>query len=332
MKFKTRIKNKAYAVFFYQTNLGEFVGLIYNYLKYKSYIFNPSKLNVTEKENLEHYLIKQYHIIEKGLSLPDVRLGFGRDKIIALLDASFLYMSKYGNSKLMSAISSTLKEYVEFNDINNHIIDSELKKRIKEFFIATTNDVDGGTKVINKEKLLLDRDSLKCGLITTRHSVRVFSGPITDVNKIKSAVTLGKRAPSVCNRQGWKVHYYNDDKIIQKILSLQNGTTGFTDQINDLIIVTADSKAFTSYEQSQQYIDGGLFSMNLMLALHSESIGVCPLNACFPFVVENKIKKVSNIPDNEKIVMFLALGEMKDDFKVAVSVRKETNEILRIHE
>lgn len=331
MTLKEKLKNKVYALFFYQTVLGEFLGVFYNFFKYKSYCFNSKKLDYRKKDELEHYLIKQYHIVEKGLSLPDVRLGFGQQKIKELLDAAFLYLNSYGTSRLMSAISSTLKTYTEFNTYNNYSIDTELQNRIEAFIHSTTSDVKGGVISINKEKLLWDRDHTKKGLINTRHSIRVFSGPIKNIGKIESAVSLGKRAPSVCNRQGWKVHYYSNVDLINSILSMQHGTTGFTEQINDLIIITINSKAFTSYEYNQQYIDGGLFSMSLILALHAEGIAVCPLNACFPFLVENKIKKISNISDNEKIIMFLAIGEMKDDFKVAASSRKENSEILSIH-
>src|SRR5690554_139801 len=91
MKFKNKLKNKIYAIIFYQTSIGEFLEVFIKYFKFKSYAFDSAKLNVNNKVGLEHYLIKQYHIIEKGLSLPDVRLGFGQEKIADLLDASFLY-------------------------------------------------------------------------------------------------------------------------------------------------------------------------------------------------------------------------------------------------
>lgn len=330
MKLKDKLIDKCFAIIFYQTGIGEFVGLILNYIKFKKYAFKKNKIKSSSKDNMEHYLIKQYHIIEKGLSLPDVRLGFGENKIKELLEASFIYVEKYGVSRVIGAISSTLNTYVEFNEARDFTISSELIHKIRQFQLLVHTEVDGGVKIINKNELINKRDDEKCGLIKTRHSIRVFAGPVTDIKRIKSAVTLGKMAPSVCNRQGWKAHYYNDKKV-KEILLLQHGTTGFIDQINNLIIVTVDSNAFTSYEQNQQYIDGGLFSMNLMLGLHAENIAVCPLNACFPYVVENKIKKIADIPDSEKIVMFLALGEMEENFKVAVSARKDNKEILRIH-
>ena len=137
--------------------------------------------------------------------------------------------------------------------------------------------------------------------------------------------------PSVCNRQGWGAHLYSDKKLMNELLLIQNGNSGFTDCIDKLLIITGNNKAFSKFESNQVYTDAGLFSQNIMLSLHSIGLGSCPLNTCFPYVVEKKVKKLSNIPEHERLVMMLAIGNLKDEFRVAISKRKDTKDILIKH-
>jgi len=137
--------------------------------------------------------------------------------------------------------------------------------------------------------------------------------------------------PSVCNRQGWTVHYYRSKEEIRSLLSYQNGNAGFTDSINKLLIVTGNTKAFTRNEYNQLYIDGGLLSMNIMFAVHSAGLGSCPLNTCMPFYKERALKVSAGIPKHEKIIMMIAVGNLKDTFSVSQSEKYRLNDVLRVH-
>jgi nitroreductase len=112
---------------------------------------------------------------------------------------------------------------------------------------------------------------------------------------------------------------------------LQGGNNGFTESINKLIIVTTDTKSFTKLESNQVYVDGGLFSMSLILALHSLGLGACCLNTCFPYTTEKKVKLVGDISENEKLIMMIGIGNLKDFYKVAISNKKQLSELLEIH-
>ena len=331
MKFSIRhMKAKVHALIFYQSPIGEITDCLYKYFNFKRESFSGNKFK--SKSNLEHYLLKQYHIIEKGLTLPDVRLGFGLVKISELLKYATQYLGLYGSDYLTRAISSTLQEYLKYNELNNFILDVTFKNAILEFLDEEVDNGTGGVLKITKDDVVKKIATDKFGFITSRHSYREFSGKVNNDELISEAINAAKYAPSVCNRQGWRVHYLKNKDIISKVLSKQNGTTGFSDQIEDLLIITAKLEAFTNYESYQAYTDAGLFSMNLMLALNSLSIATCPLNACFPFVIENEVKRIVNIQNNERIVMFIAMGQMKDVSKVAISNRKEIGDILTTYE
>lgn len=167
---------------------------------------------------------------------------------------------------------------------------------------------------------------LKC-----RHSVRNFSDVPVDDGVIMKAISISQNTPSVCNRQGWFVHYYNEKNKIRELLSFQNGNSGFTDSVDKLLIITCSVKAFTQHEHNQLFIDGGLYSMNLILSLHSVGLGCCPLNTCMPWVKAKKMKEAAGIKRYERVIMMLAVGNLLDEFSVAQSEKYPFRKIMRIH-
>jgi len=104
-------------------------------------------------------------------------------------------------------------------------------------------------------------------------SLGVQSGSFSDrpvkQEIVKRAVSLALKTPSVCNRQAWFVYHIDDQSIIGRCLELQNGNSGFGHKIQSLLIIASDLKAFdTGGERYQHWIDGGMFSMSLVYALH----------------------------------------------------------------
>lgn len=123
------------------------------------------------------------------------------------------------------------------------------------------------------------------------------------------------KSPSVCNRQSSRVHLITNHDMIQKVLSVQAGMTGYKTP-PALIITTSDLNCFISpTERNQPFIDGGIFSMSLLLALEYEGFASCPLNAMFDKKRELKIKDIANINDNENIIMIISLGMPKIKIK-----------------
>lgn len=93
---------------------------------------------------------------------------------------------------------------------------------------------------------------------------------------------MAQQTPSACNRQGWKTHIFQGENS-HKLIEWQGGCHGFEDQVNTSILVTTDLRAFLFYEVHQAYVDGGLYAMNLINALHSLGIGTIPLSVAFGY-------------------------------------------------
>ena len=83
-------------------------------------------------------------------------------------------------------------------------------------------------------------------------------------------------------------------------------------------------------ESNQAFVDGGLFSMRLLLSLHSQEIASCCLNTCLPYLDEVEIKKIANIPQSERLIMMIGIGNYKETYEVAISDRVPLSEILNI--
>src|SRR3546814_8739546 len=75
------------------------------------------------------------------------------------------------------------------------------------------------------------------------------------------------------------VYCLQSREIIDRALSLQNGNRGFGHEIPCLLILCTDLSAFdTAGERYQHWIDGGMFSMSLVWALHALGYSSCCLN------------------------------------------------------
>jgi nitroreductase len=165
--------------------------------------------------------------------------------------------------------------------------------------------------------------------VMSRHSIRDFDSGDLDTKVIETAVSVAIKTPSVCNRQPWRVCSVKGDKII-KLLELQNGNLGFRDSIQNLLVVTGKLSYMRGpIERKQIYIDGGLFSMSLMYALHNYNIGVCSLNWCVNIKEDVQAKKILNLPEDEVIIMYLAIGHKKKTYTIAASPRLPLQEFIR---
>tara|TARA_B110000090_G_scaffold209932_1_gene268818 strand:+ start:4620 stop:5603 length:984 start_codon:yes stop_codon:yes gene_type:complete len=324
-----RIKGKMYALFFWQTRIGDVLNSLYGLRIFIGNSFTDSKLK--SKENYAAFLTKQYHIIEKGLALPSPRKNFGKAKIVKLIAVATEYRTTYGNDGLTASIMEALASYLVKND-SLATDDPVFYKAIHSFVSTSSYDATGGVTRIDLNEL---KDAVGIDFkrfVESRASVRNFSDKEVSSEDIVNAVSLARNAPSVCNRQSWKLHYFSDRTTMDKLLKIQNGNNGFGDSINKLLIVTVDTHRFTRLEGNQIFIDGGLFSMNLLLALHSMQIGACCLNTCVPYTDEIEIKKIGEIESSERLIMMMGIGRLKDNYKVALSQKLEADQIITIHE
>ena len=300
------------------------IGRFYDIYKFTKHCSSVS--HIKSQHKLRAYITRQYHGLEKGLSYTNTRPGFGKVLALELCKNIRLYVEGYGIDHVVQHGINTLKNYRDFNAA---YIDSTepIMIRIEELIKKVEFDSNSSFRLMSKEEVTNSTDFDFSSFVKTRRSVRDFAEKDVDVAEVKEAILDAMEAPSACNRQGWRVRIYKgDDK--NNILKYQNGNRGFNHLIDKVILVTGYSEVYSYTERNGMFVDGSLFAMMLILALHSRNIGVCPLNTSYTYKEEIRLRKGINLPTNEEPIMMMALGHLKDNYKVASSPRLKINEVL----
>lgn len=278
--------------------------------------YNASNHTIQDKEKMQYTLLRLIHTIEKGMSMKNPRRGFGQAKVLNIIKELNIYVDRYLDkdkvflyepmSTVEAYIKYTLNSGVEIPEIEEKF--AALKKRVGFEGLS----YEGGVKEVSKQAILEKCNKDFESLLYSRHSIRYFTNTILSKDIIDKALTLASRKPSACNRQGWKTHVYQGNKCTE-LLTWQGGARGFEKDIHNAILVTANLKAFLSYEIHQAYIDGGLYAMNLINALHSLGLGTIPLSCGFE---ENKLKRLEEfgVSENEVPIVIIGFGELPRNF------------------
>lgn len=291
---------------------------MYRYLKYsRTYgVDNPTKLIGS--------IILQYHVIEKGLTMPETKLGFGKEKVISLCKDCLKFISKYGqeDEQVIHAIQ-VIREYENYHRVNNFVIDEEISLSIMKIKNSLKGEVEMSSQLkTSKTDYFKNVDSSFHDFSNSRSTIRDFSNEEISISRIEKSLELARNTPSACNRQCWRTYVYTEKQTITRLLEAQGGNRGFGHLTNKLILITGELGLFcNTNERNQVFIDGGMYAMNLLYALHSYEIGACILNCSFDFDKEQEIKKFSGVAESQVLIAMIACGIPPDYFKIANSPR-----------
>lgn len=295
---------------------------------------NPS---VKTKNALEAKILRQTHVIEKGMSLSHPREKFGVKKaneLLGFIDEFVAYGYKIEESQSVKNSLGVLNAYINYHAARGFYPQDVISHFAKYKQFIAESDQPFGIESISRQKLQEKIEGNFYEFFNSRHSVRQFSDRKILSNDIKKAVKLAMRAPSACNRQSCKVYFFDEKKINDELGQLIAGNTGFESEVANYLVITSDISAFyDAFERNQVYVDGGIFAMALVEALHYYGIASCILQNG-EFKERNKIfKEICSIPTNEKIILFIAIGYYKEDVVTyATSHRKKLEEVLCINE
>ncbi|MBV6623396.1 MAG: nitroreductase family protein [Rivularia sp. (in: Bacteria)] len=296
--------------------------------------FSGVSRQINTQTKLQAYITKEYHRIEKRLAFKEPRVGFAPDVIQNLLIKLYEYEKKYGLDETAQIALNSIFSYYQFN-LDNGLEDKQLHQQIVELRnkIPGSENTAGKGGVINISKnniLKAAKLDLK-DFFESRYSIRDFAADEVHISLIEDAVKMAQKTPSVCNRQSSKVYVFSKEEDKKKVLSYQNGNRGFGDKASNVLVVTSNLEHFFSIsERNQCWIDGGMFSMSLIYALHSLGLGSCCLNWSVEYEVDCAFKNAVDIDDSESIIMMIAVGHLPENLKVAQSNRKNIREVLFI--
>lgn len=300
----------------------------WRYSKFSSSVFRGSS-----EEKLRALITIHYHSIEKGLSLHNPRPGFGVAAIETLLEHMSLYLSRYGAAPHLSIPINALRSYLDYNrkhGIENRALEERVA-RFEDAYLSARGSLPagGGVRHLTREEVVHAVQGVSADFFMKRYSIRQFSQEDVSMDLIEEAVRRAQKTPAVCNRQSGRAWVISGKERVSKVLDIQKGARGFSDSVNKVIVVTSELCNFQSPgERYQSWIDGGLFAMSLIYALHSLGLGSCCLNWSMEYARDIELKKYLGMPQSETVILMLAVGMLPEDLMVAESCRKELSEVL----
>lgn len=295
---------------------------------------HSSELGANTRGKALARLILAYHIVEKELTMPGRRMGFGRARVLSLMDRIETFEAQYGTGESQAKhAAGVVRAYAELHDgWDGKSADKAFWNRV-DAFVGRRKDIPAARQWHGtREAFFADRNQAFPAFARSRHSVRDYESASVPLECLRDAVELATTAPSACNRQYTRVHCVTDKTLIGRILTLQNGNHGFGHLADKLLVVTADLEGVTgTNERHDLFTNGGMFLMNLCYALHWHGIGHCILNWSTPPASDAALRKLLPLKDSERVVALLTCGIPPPEFDVTASPRKKVSEVFVTH-
>ena len=292
-----------------------FFSFLYDFARFALYAGYFAVLRDMDKRDFK--IRRTYHSVEKGLSV----YGIGhKTKSNAMNELEKLLAVQTSREQLTFSSQVASNVLLEARSKNGpKLIDQQT------YFLRIG---DGNSEEVGGA-IGLDKEILDAGMLErpeefffSRVSVRSFSSDSLEDDLVTRALRLASKTPSVCNRQAWHVYHITCPSQIRKCLSLQNGNSGFTDDIRNLLLITCNLKAFSHPgERYQQWIDGGMFAMSLIYALHSLGVSSCCLNWSKGPIADLKLRRACSIRSEDTVIMMLAVGYANESITACASPR-----------
>ena len=290
------------------------------------FMAHAGALHLDRKAAARAEIVMGYHVLEKGLTMPRRRLGFGKGAIVHLMNLIESFERRFGDDPQVNHAVGVLRAYRELHK------DSPDPMPRLDAFLAAHPDVPAAAQPhVKRDDFFSAKDAPFPAFAASRHVVRHFAGPVPR-ETIAEAVSLALTAPSACNRQHARVHVIDDPALRDRLFAVQGGTRGFGADADKVIVVTADLSCVRwSWERHDGYVNGGIFVMNLCYALHYLGVAHCILHWSVSPDVDRDAHRFLDIPPNEAIVQVIACGMPPEEFDVASSPRLPVSDVLTWH-
>lgn len=290
---------------------------------------NITYSNDTESK-LQSTLTASYHIIEKGLTMPDRRLGFGTGVLMDLIWKCRFYIQNFGmESMQLQYALSVIKEYDDLHKANGFRLERDVQEAIDEILLG--REVGPARQFeMTHEEFFADADAPFDRFSRSRHSTRHFDGPVS-IDLVRKALALAQNAPSACNKQPMRAYVVDNKNVLKQILDLQQGNRGFGHLIDKVIVVTTRYCGCVRYsDRFYPFVDAGIYSMNLLYSLHFYKIGAIPLVWLSAHDRDNALRRLIGAGSDEVPCILIGIGNVADNAVCPSSPRKNIDEVVSV--
>lgn len=277
------------------------------------------------------YLTMAIHGIEKGMTMPDFRVGFGHDRMCSLLKESEYFIQHYGiQNPQIWHLAQVVYEYDLLHKNLQYQLDKNLQSQIDVFLTHFNVDFKETIQVdTTRDQYFSKINSDFLSFSYSRHSIRNFTPEPVLIDQINKAISLSQNAPSACNRQSARVYVIQDKEKIKQVFSLHGGNRGFGHTVDKLLVICGYLPCYGVKERDCVYVDCGIFTMNLAYSLHFYGIGNCILNWSATNEHDKALRDIIPIKDDETICTLVACGNVPENFKFCNSGKKSLSQIVR---
>ncbi len=303
------------------------LSLLFHFKDYLTHFFRYYKYSnndiYSSETNFIAILVTNYHVIEKGLTMPNFRFGFGQDRVLGLINdiEKYKQLNFDTNNIQFRRSVSVIGEYIRVHKEENFKLNENLSLAIERFIADNNIEIEHQKSYTIEEYFSAQNKNFK-EFSNSRHSVRDFSDKEVSLSAIQSAVDLCNNTPTPCNRQPNNIYVVDNKVLMNKILEMQGGSRGFGHLGNKLLVITSNVSVYSGIRESFEAAkSGGMYAMNLLYSLHYHGIGACTLEWGLMPQQEKFIRKSLNIPNNEEIVLMILCGYPSQNFKLANSCR-----------
>ena len=283
------------------------------------------------KDTMRCRILLLNHQLEKAQTYANPKEGYGKEKVGRLLSLLEDYETRFGPDSLCAISVGVLESHFANPAAYK---DDACRKRLDRLAAGLGSVVPpapGG--VILHDGLAESRKTDFRSVLAGRRSCRQFAPGKLDRAAVREAVSMAMHAPSACNRQMVRVHYYDNPETIRAIVLAQRSDVQWCLDAPALFVVTADECYYRDHlERNQRMFDAGLFSMVLDLALHSLGIGSCFKMAQKGAAMDRDTKRIGGIPEQEDVCVLILAGRYpRSPVPTARSPRLSIDHILAEH-
>lgn len=296
---------------------------------YRTYLRFNGFMQNKEIRAVEGRMLAHYHVIEKGLSFANTKPLFALPVVLDLVKLLDQFERLGGKtSGMYDACQGALLKYQELNK-GFKGYPSDLDKYISKIIVKPKVELYGGAKHFQRDEFFAKSAASFDQFSQSRYSVRDFCDKPVPRSDVDKCIEIARKTPSVCNRQTVLCYVFSKEDEIRRCLDLQLGNRGFGRDIRCLIAVAYDIRLFEgNRERNQGFVDGGMFAMSLLYALHWNRLGAVPLNWSYSALQNKALEATGLIKPQHRVVMFIGVGIPSDSFKVPISNRRSLDDII----
>ena len=273
----------------------------------------------TQSSDLAHLLVTG-HVLEKGITMPARRLGFGYDRVRSIIETCSKAICNYTNNHI--EIQSAIKDLEQYQLIHHQAgyeLPDDITTGIEQLLTQKTIDTQSCYEMTKEEYFKKTSDFFE--FAHQRHSVRWYSEEKIEHDILMKAIELAQTSPSACNRQSTRVYIIETEEKKKQVCQLQNGNRGFGHLADKMLLITSDMKCWSYQYRTSAYLDAGIYTQNLLYALHYYHICACTLNAHLTIKKSCKLRKIVGYSESEIPIVFISIGYPTAVFQIAGSQR-----------